>query len=395
MRLFAEIQKTEARDDGSLIVSGLASSEAIDADGEIVEAAAMRAAIPEYMRWGNIREMHQAIAAGKALAVEVGDDGKTNVTAHVVDKSSVEKIKAGVLKGFSIAANKVKRAKDNAKKIISLVLTEISLVDRPSNPDCVFDVGKAAKPVKYDEGDLSAEDLHEGAAAHKDFREGKNPPQMVADEDKWEKAKAAALETYKISDSAFWPATVHIYKKMGGKIKGKEEKLMLALETKVIAKAMGLNEMATDAEISEALLKRLATPPASFVPPPVTPPAQDPDTLAMLTNLAKGLASLEAKYTGAERAIEKVEKRKLMEQAATEGKIVPFTDEEIYGTDTKPGIGLDLLRGCISKLAKTVNLAGRIIKPLETGERETLTKGSKERAVALLNKHFATARGEN
>jgi hypothetical protein len=49
MRLYGQICKVTPEDDGTLRVEGIASTEAIDEQGEIVRGSAMRAAIPDYM----------------------------------------------------------------------------------------------------------------------------------------------------------------------------------------------------------------------------------------------------------------------------------------------------------------------------------------------------------
>jgi len=102
MRLYGAIQKVEPQDDGTVRVYGIATSEAVDDQGEIVRADAMRAAIPEYMRFPALREMHQLSAAGTTLEAEVCDDGMTRIVAHVVDPVAVAKVKNGVYRGFSI-----------------------------------------------------------------------------------------------------------------------------------------------------------------------------------------------------------------------------------------------------------------------------------------------------
>lgn len=101
MRLYGAIQKVEPQDDGTVRVYGTATSEALDDQGEIVRADAMRAAIPEYMRFPALREMHQLSAAGTTLEAEVCDDGTTRIVAHVVDPVAVAKVKNGVYRGFS------------------------------------------------------------------------------------------------------------------------------------------------------------------------------------------------------------------------------------------------------------------------------------------------------
>jgi hypothetical protein len=144
MRLYGAIQKVEPQHDGTVRVHGTATSEAVDDQGEIVRADAIRAAIPEYMRFPALREMHQLSAAGTTLEAEVCEDGTTRIVAHVVDPIAVAKVKNQVYRGFSIGGRVTQREAGNPKTITSLVLNEISLVDRPANPEAIFDCWKAA-----------------------------------------------------------------------------------------------------------------------------------------------------------------------------------------------------------------------------------------------------------
>ena len=104
-KLYAEIAKMEAQDDGTVKVWGYASSEAVDSDGEVIAAEAMKAAIPDYMKFGAVREMHGQNAAGTAIEINVEDDGRTFFGAHIVDPVAVTKVKTGVYKGFSIGGS--------------------------------------------------------------------------------------------------------------------------------------------------------------------------------------------------------------------------------------------------------------------------------------------------
>uniref|UniRef100_UPI00265889DF HK97 family phage prohead protease n=1 Tax=Neisseria blantyrii TaxID=2830647 RepID=UPI00265889DF len=147
-KLYAEIAKMEAQDDGTVKVWGYASSEAVDSDGEVIAAAAMKAAIPDYMKFGAVREMHGSNAAGTAIEINVEDDGRTFFGAHIVDPVAVTKVKTGVYKGFSIGGSVTARDELNKSQITGLKLTEISLVDRPANPDAVFTCFKADKSAE-------------------------------------------------------------------------------------------------------------------------------------------------------------------------------------------------------------------------------------------------------
>lgn len=143
MKLYAEISKSEKQDDGTIKVWGYASSEAVDSDGETITAEAMKAALPDYMKFGAVREMHQPLAAGTAIEATVEADGRTYFGAHVIDPVAVKKVETGVYKGFSIGGKVTGRDNLNKSIITSLNLVEVSLVDRPANPEAVFTMFKA------------------------------------------------------------------------------------------------------------------------------------------------------------------------------------------------------------------------------------------------------------
>lgn len=101
MKLYAAIAKTENLGDGTIKVWGWASSASVDSDGETITAEAMKAAIPAYMKFGAVREMHGSSAAGTAIEARVEADGRTFFGAHIVDPIAVKKVQAGVYKGCS------------------------------------------------------------------------------------------------------------------------------------------------------------------------------------------------------------------------------------------------------------------------------------------------------
>lgn len=188
-KLYAEIAKMEAKDDGTVKVWGYASSEAVDSDGEIIAAEAMKAAIPDYMKFGAVREMHGSNAAGTAIEINVEDDGRTFFGAHIVDPVAVTKVKTGVYKGFSIGGSVTARDELNKSQITGLKLTEISLVDRPANPDAVFTCFKADKP-KDEEAEKGEEDKPSDKPAEEEAdkpKDGDKEPEVEDKDDKGDK----------------------------------------------------------------------------------------------------------------------------------------------------------------------------------------------------------------
>jgi uncharacterized protein YbaR (Trm112 family) len=146
-------------------VSGFATLDNPDKVGDVVTAEASAKA---FSRWrGNIREMHQPIAVGKAMdfsETEFYDEraDKTYrgvfVTAYVSKgaESTWEKVLDGTLTGVSIGGSILEKADDfdkaSGKKIRVIKdydLTELSLVDSPCNQLANF-----MSIEKSDEGEM-------------------------------------------------------------------------------------------------------------------------------------------------------------------------------------------------------------------------------------------------
>ena len=144
--LYAELRKIEDDDDETVKVSGYASSEVVDSAGEIVTASAIRDALPDYFKDGTgaLREMHAMVAAGVVIEAEIDAKNRTAIVARVVDPGTIKKLRAGVFRGFSIGGKVLARDPKNRKTITKIRLDEISLVDRPSCPEAILDVFKAA-----------------------------------------------------------------------------------------------------------------------------------------------------------------------------------------------------------------------------------------------------------
>lgn len=120
------------------MVWGYASTEALDSQGEVIERAAIEKALDGYMEWANIREMHKDSAVGVTKEAEMDEKGLF-IGAHIVDDVAWKKVTSGVYKGFSIGGVAGERKGNRIKEID---LYEISLVDRPANPEARFECFK-------------------------------------------------------------------------------------------------------------------------------------------------------------------------------------------------------------------------------------------------------------
>jgi hypothetical protein len=151
---YASIEKTNKNDDGTLTVYGKATDDSLDIDQQICDSDWLKRAMPEWMvAGGNVREQHSSIAAGVATEYEEKNDGHY-ITALVVDPVSVKKVETGVLKGFSIGIKGPRVIRDTKAaggRIVDGQIVEISLVDRPANPNAKLILAKAVDGdlVKY------------------------------------------------------------------------------------------------------------------------------------------------------------------------------------------------------------------------------------------------------
>jgi len=143
--VYAPILKKERQSDGTLLVTGIATDDTLDIDEQVCDADWLSRAMPEWFKFGNIREQHSNVAAGVATKLE--QDGSQHiVTARVVDPASVMKVEMGVLKGFSIGIRDPRIAHDKSApggRIVDGQIVEVSLVDRPANPSCLIELAKS------------------------------------------------------------------------------------------------------------------------------------------------------------------------------------------------------------------------------------------------------------
>lgn len=144
--IYAPIEKI---DEAERMVYGYASTEALDTQKERISKAAVTEALGDYMQWANIREMHSKTSAvGVAKSADIDEKG-LYVAAKVVDDAAWNKVVEGVYKGFSLGGTRISKVDDTITKMI---MTEISLVDRPANPECRFEVYKAEGAKDDEEG---------------------------------------------------------------------------------------------------------------------------------------------------------------------------------------------------------------------------------------------------
>ena len=142
-------------DEEQRMVYGYATVEELDSHGEIITYEASKKAFSNWI--GNIREMHQDIAVGKAIEIEFDDDAKgvwigAKISESTDGENAWTKVKEGVLAGFSIGGrvNDCKMQQmiiDDKKKMVNVItdydLGETSLVDNPAVASATFQIIKS------------------------------------------------------------------------------------------------------------------------------------------------------------------------------------------------------------------------------------------------------------
>ncbi len=138
-------------------VWGRGAQEVPDASGEILDWATSK---PFIRAWsedafkrsggkskGNIRAMHQPIAAGRLLDLQLVDAEKAvDLGSEIVDDQEWRKVEKGVYTGYSIGGKYVKRWIDPLNPSLMRYTarpTEFSLVDVPAIPTATFTLVKA------------------------------------------------------------------------------------------------------------------------------------------------------------------------------------------------------------------------------------------------------------
>lgn len=262
-KLYGAIQKVVDQADGTIIVEGIASTEDVDSDGELIKATAMKAAIPDYMKFGAVREMHQPLAAGTALDIAVGDDGVTTIKAHIVDAEAIKKVQTNVYKGFSIGGSVTQRDELNKTVITGINLVEVSLVDRPANPNAVITCYKAdgLEPDKPDEdqGSLDkaagTDDLNKSMWQINDFSSILRNLAYLIQDAQWENEYASGENSTIPSQLADWlKAGVVIFNQLS-----EQESAKLVSSVENIVKSKGVDSLAkAGTKFSKATKTQLA-----------------------------------------------------------------------------------------------------------------------------------------
>ena len=149
-------------------VWGVATSDAVDSQGDIIDYDASKKAVADWLKsTANIREMHDSKkAVGKAFDAQFDDaNRKITVGAYISRSADGEntwqKVKEGILSAYSVGGSIKDSVLDKAKDAVTGVeqtvnrvtdwtMSELSLVDNPANPDARIVMVKSADGKSLD-----------------------------------------------------------------------------------------------------------------------------------------------------------------------------------------------------------------------------------------------------
>lgn len=136
-------------DEATDTVVGMMSTDSVDLDQQIADKDWLDQAVPEWFKWGNMRQMHQPIAAGRAVAITATDNGY-NLVSKIVNPETRRLWKERVLQAYSIGIKNAVVIKDALAKggrIVAGSIIETSYVDYPANPECAISIAKMVGDV--------------------------------------------------------------------------------------------------------------------------------------------------------------------------------------------------------------------------------------------------------
>lgn len=156
LKIFVPIVKVDA---AKREVWGRAAQDVADKSGEVMDYPTSK---PFFEEWsaefervtdgqslGNVRAMHNKVAAGKLIAFNPNDAEKAfDIGTKIVDDQEWEKVVEGVYTGFSVGGSYVKKWKDGELTRYTANPLEISLVDSPCIPTARFSLVKADGTVE-------------------------------------------------------------------------------------------------------------------------------------------------------------------------------------------------------------------------------------------------------
>ena len=337
---YFSIEKADRNADGTMTVYGKATDDSIDIDQQICDGDWLKRAMPAWFKsGGNIREQHSNIAAGVAKEYEAKADGHY-IGVLVVDPVSVKKVDAGVLKGFSVGIKNPRVVRDSKAangRIVDGQIVEVSLVDRPANPNCQLVL---AKSVDGEKDLVQVEEWIEKKEGEEDTSQVIKPRKgEPADKELYAEVIQAAKAKFDVYPSAYANAwVVREYKKRGGKYKAEsKEKGLQSDGNSTKERPMGSETIAVPESIFGDLFKfdkgeyeRAREALANLISIEAQEMKEGHNELSSISHLLEAVAHLHAWYEGEEAEGEVMEETEIeMAVKPEEKEIMPKKGETL------------------------------------------------------------------
>jgi hypothetical protein len=337
---YFSIEKADRNADGTMTVYGKATDDSLDIDQQICDGDWLKRAMPAWFKsGGNIREQHSQIAAGVAKEYEAKADGHY-IGVLVVDPVSVKKVDAGVLKGFSVGIKNPRVVRDSKAangRIVDGQIVEISLVDRPANPNCQLVL---AKSVDGEKDLVQVEEWIEKKEGEEDFTQVIKPRKgEPADKELYAEVIQAAKAKFDVYPSAYANAwVVREYKKRGGKYKAESKKKGLQSDSNSIKeRPVGTETIAVPESILGDLFKfdkgeyeRAREALANLISIEAQEMKEGHNELSSISHLLEAVAHLHAWYEGEEAEGEVMEETEIeMAVKPEEKEMMPKKGESL------------------------------------------------------------------
>jgi hypothetical protein len=380
---YFSIEKADRNADGTMTVYGKATDDSLDIDQQICDGDWLKRAMPAWFKsGGNIREQHSQIAAGVAKEYEAKADGHY-IGVLVVDPVSVKKVDAGVLKGFSVGIKNPRVVRDSKAangRIIDGQIVEISLVDRPANPNCQLVLAKSVEGAK----DLvQVEEWIEKKEGEEDFTQVIKPRKgEPADKELYAEVIRAAKAKFDVYPSAYANAwVVREYKKRGGKYKTEsKEKGLQSDSNSTKERPMGSETIAVPESIFGDLFKfdkgeyeRAREALANLISIEAQGMKEGHNELSSISHLLEAVSHLHAWYEGEEAEGEIMEETEIeMATKPEEKEMKPMkgeTKEEFKARCKEAGMKEDTINAMYDKYMAAEKSAHKDMKPMK-GETE-------------------------
>jgi hypothetical protein len=380
---YFSIEKADRNADGTMTVYGKATDDSLDIDQQICDGDWLKRAMPAWFKsGGNIREQHSNIAAGVAKEYEAKADGHY-IGVLVVDPVSVKKVDAGVLKGFSVGIKNPRVVRDSKAangRIVDGQIVEVSLVDRPANPNCQLVL---AKSVDGEKDLVQVEEWIEKKEDEEDFTQVIKPRKgEPADKELYAEVIQAAKAKFDVYPSAYANAwVVREYKKRGGKYKTESKKKGLQSDSNSTKeRPVGSETIAVPESIFGDLFKfdkgeyeRAREALANLISIEAQGMKEGHNELSSISHLLEAVSHLHAWYEGEEAEGEIMEETEIeMATKPEEKEMKPMkgeTKEEFKARCKEAGMKEDTINAMYDKYMAAEKSAHKDMKPMK-GETE-------------------------